>query len=163
MPNMLEKRRAKPGVACLKGNIIVVAGGWFDGNYLATVECLSKDSENESGWTAAWKRLAPMQQPRGFFGLVEFRDKLLAVGGRITCKPNITNTASVELFQPPGANDPGGIGLWTRITSLPRPLQINGCVLSPIMSNGIFAFGKSNAILLVIPFNSILALSICMN
>ncbi len=142
MPNMLEKRLAKPGVACLKGNMIVVAGGLCNGNYLSTVECLSKDPENHNEWAATWKRLAPMQQPRAFFGLVEFRDKLLAVGGRITFKPNSINTESVELFQPAGLNDPDGIGLWTRITSLPRPLQIIGCVLSPSASNEMFAFGK---------------------
>ncbi len=144
---MLEKRQAQPGVACLGGKIIVVAGGACKGNFLSTVECLSKDPANDNKWATAWKQLAPMHQARGLFRLVEFRGKLIAVGGRITEKPSQTLTASVEIFHPPEATDVGGIGLWTRITNLARPLQISGCVLSPTTPNEIFAFGKSNLIM----------------
>ncbi len=139
---MLAKRHAGPGVACLKGNVIVVAGGLCDGNYLSTVERLSKDAENDSRWTTAWKQLAPMNQARGFFQLAEFRGNLIAAGGWITEKPNKTLTSSVEIFQPSDATDPDGPGLWTRITNLTRPLEIQGCILSPITPNEIYAFGK---------------------
>ncbi len=126
--------------------MIVVAGGHGNGNFLSTVECLSKDPANDSGWAAAWKQLAPMQQPRAGFGFVEFRDRLIAVGGFITIEPNVTFTASVELFQPPDAGDPDGIGVWTRITDLPRPLPIYGLALSPNTFNEILVFGESNAL-----------------
>ncbi len=139
---MLKQRQAQPGVACLNGNSIVVAGGLCDGNYLSAVESLSKDDENDSGWTTAWKQLAPMNQARGFFGLVEFRGNLIAAGGRITAGPNRTQTSSVEIFQPPDAANPDGTGLWTQITNLTRPLEIMGCALFAMMPNEIHAFGK---------------------
>ncbi len=146
LPNMLEKRQSRPGVAYLGGNKLVVAGGAYNKNYISTVECLAKDPANNNAWATAWRRLAPMHQARGYFQLVEFRGKLIAVGGRITEKPNITDTASVEMFQPPEATDAGGIGVWTRIASLTRPLEIFGCVLSPTTPNEVFAFGMSNSI-----------------
>ncbi len=125
--------------------MVVVAGGLGNGHFLSTVECLPKDRANDSGWAAAWKRLAPMQQPRGSFGLDEFRDRLIAAGGWISLNPKITFTASVELFQPPDAGDPYGIGVWTRITDLARPGEISGFTLSPTAPNEILAFGESNA------------------
>ncbi len=131
--------------------MVVVAGGYGNGHFLSTVECLSKDLANDNGWAAAWKRLAPMQQPRIFFGLVDFRDRLIAVGGRTAGLPNFTNTASVELFQPPDAGDPDGIGVWTRITDLPRPLLIYGLALSTTAPNELLIFGESNAFFSLLP------------
>ncbi len=148
---MNEARIARPGVVYLPNRMVIVAGGQ-DKSFLSTVECLRKKASSTDGWESSWNNLAPMNQPRCYFGFNIFQNHVLAVGGRIA--DTRINTSAVEMFRPPnGQDDPGQ---WTVICNLPKPMQTNAIFQYLSAPNELTAIGK----LRLLPLNEIYSMKL---
>ena len=73
-------------------NKLYVIGGWGDGNYLSSVQCIS-DLKTE------WKYIASMNEPRRWLAAVSCDDAIYAIGGK-SGDGNDKMLKSVEKYDP---------------------------------------------------------------
>uniref|UniRef100_A0A0X3NKC7 Kelch-like protein 18 n=2 Tax=Schistocephalus solidus TaxID=70667 RepID=A0A0X3NKC7_SCHSO len=117
LPEMRERREC-PAAAALPDGRAFVLGGHDGVVSIASVEyChLRPDWQETAAQNAKfWKPVASMLTPRSYLGAVEFKGKIIVVGG----SDDHQRLKSVEMFTPP--TDDQGLGQWTRIADMHNP------------------------------------------